>query len=263
MSDHSTELKQDGEESGEESEYAKMSFLDHLDELRKRLIRIIAYLFIGFFACWAFSRPIYDFLAAPLLLELPENALLVYTSPTDVFLLYMKVSFLASIFLTLPFTLYEVWKFIAPGLYKNEKKYVIPFILSSIFLFVSGAAFCYYVVLPAMFRFLIQLGESFEPMIRINEYLSLTNRMLLGFGLIFEMPVLAAFLSMFGIITASFLWKKFKYSLVGIVALAAVISPTGDAFNLLLWSAPMVLLYFLSIAVAALFGRFRRRKGLV
>jgi sec-independent protein translocase protein TatC len=263
MSDHSTELNKDIEASGEESEYAKMSFLDHLDELRKRLIRIIAYLFVGFFACWAFSRPIYDFLAAPLLQVLPEDSLLVYTNPTDVFLLYMKVSFLASIFLTLPLTLYEVWKFIAPGLYRNEKKYVIPFLLSSMLLFVSGAAFCYYVVLPAAFRFLIRLGESFEPMIRINEYLTLINRMLLGFGLIFEMPVLAAFLSMFGMITAGFLWRKFRYALVGIVALAAVISPTGDAFNLVLWSAPMVLLYFMSIGVAAMFGRIRKRKGLV
>jgi sec-independent protein translocase protein TatC len=138
----------------------------------------------------------------------------------------------------------------------------VPFLVSSMLLFTAGASFCYYLVLPAAFKVLIEMGASFTPMIKIDEYLDLTNMMLLGFGLIFEMPVLAAFLSMFGLVTASFLWNKFKYAMVGIVIIAAIISPTGDAFNLMLWSAPMILLYIISIGVAALFGWRRKKSGL-
>ena len=254
MSQADTGAPQPEEESG------KMSFLEHLDELRRRLVHIVAYLFLGFIVCWFFSRPIYNFLAAPITRFLPKGTKLAYTNPTDPFIIYMKVAFLASVFLTLPLNLYEVWKFIAPGLYRKEKKYVLPFLFSSVILFVLGGAFCYYTILPACFQWLLGLGSSFMPVIKIDEYLDLTNMMLLGFGIIFEMPVIAAFLSMFGLISAGFLWRKFKYSIVIIVTLAAIISPTGDAFNLMVWSAPMILLYFVSIAVAAVFGHRRKAK---
>jgi sec-independent protein translocase protein TatC len=245
-----------------ENESGKMSFLEHLEELRKRLVHIAAYLAIGTVVAWVFHRQIYDFLALPITRLLPSGTKLAYTSPTDVFTLYMKVSLVAGVVLTLPFNLYEVWKFIAPGLYRKEKKYVVPFLLSSIVLFVAGAAFCYYMVLPAMFSWLLNLGRSFMPVIKIDDYLDLTDMMLLGFGIFFEMPVIAAFLSMFGIVSASFLWNKFRYAIVILVALAAIISPTGDAFNLMIWSAPMIALYLISIAVAALFGWRRKKKGL-
>jgi sec-independent protein translocase protein TatC len=245
-----------------ENESGKMSFLEHLDELRKRLVHIAAYIAIGCVVAWVFHRQIYDFLALPITRLLPQGTKLAYTNVTDVFTLYMKVSLLAGIFLTLPLSLYEVWKFIAPGLYRKEKKYVVPFLISSMFLFVAGAAFCYYMVLPAMFKWLLNLGASFMPVIKIDEYLDLTNMMLLGFGIFFEMPVIAAFLSMFGVVSASFLWNKFRYAIVILVALAAVLSPTGDAFNLMIWSAPMVALYLVSILVAALFGWRRKSKGL-
>jgi sec-independent protein translocase protein TatC len=262
MSAGNTELKPQNKTHELESESGKMSFLEHLDELRKRLVQIAAILAIGFVVSFFFAKRIYDFLAIPMSQSLPEGTKLAFTKPTDPFTLYMKVAFLSSIFLTLPLTLYEVWKFIAPGLYRKEKKYVLPFISSSIVLFVLGATFCYYIVLPAAFKFLIQLGSSFQPVIKVDEYLDQTNMMLLGFGIVFEMPVLAAFLSIFGLITANFLWRKFKYSLIGIVVLAAILSPTGDAFNLIVWTAPMLLLYFLSIGVAAIFGRRRKSKGL-
>jgi sec-independent protein translocase protein TatC len=264
MSNVTAELEtQNGSSEPHEPESGKMSFLEHLDELRKRLVHIAAYIAVGFCVCWGFHKPIYDFLARPITNLLPSGTKLIYTNPTQVFTLYMKVAMLAGFILTIPFILYEVWKFIAPGLYSKEKRYVIPFLVSSILLFLLGASFCYYIVLPAAFKFLIDLGSSFNPMIQIDEYLDLTNMMLLGFGLFFEMPILAAFLSIFGLVSASFLWKKFSYALVGMVVLAAVISPTGDAFNLLLWTAPMVLLYIISIGVAALFGWRRKRKGLV
>jgi|WetSurMetagenome_2_1015567.scaffolds.fasta_scaffold81567_2 sec-independent protein translocase protein TatC len=259
MSDKTPELETDTNNAEPEQESGKMSFLEHLDELRKRIVHIVIYVSVGFLVCIFFCKPIYDFLALPITRTLPKGIKLVFTKPTDPFTLYMKVALLAGIFLTLPLILYEVWKFIAPGLYRKEKKYIVPFLVSSMVLFLLGAAFCYYIVLPPAFQFLIQLGSSFTPMILINDYLDLTNTMLLGFGAIFEMPVLAAFLSMFGLVTAGFLIRKFKYAIIIIVILAAVISPTGDAYNLLLWSAPMVLLYFLSIAVAAIFGRRRKK----
>lgn len=262
MSEAHTGPDADKDSSELENEAGKMSFLEHLDELRKRLVHIACYIGVGFIACWFFARPIYDFLAVPLTSSLPEGTKLAYTRPTDPFTLYMKVAFLGGIFLTLPLTLYEAWKFIAPGLYRKEKRYAVPFMISSLILFVGGASFCYYVVLPAAYKFLIGLGASFQPVIKVDEYLDLTNMMLLGFGLIFEMPVVVAFLSIFGIVTAGFLWSKFKYAVLAIVVLAAVISPTPDAFNLLLWSGPMVLLYIVSIGVAAVFGWRRKAKGL-
>ncbi len=244
----------------QENESGKMSFLEHLEELRKRLVHIAAYLAIGTVVAWVFHRQIYDFLAVPITRLLPKGTKLAYTSPTDVFTLYMKVSLVAGVVLTLPFNLYEVWKFIAPGLYRREKKYVVPFMLSSMILFVSGAAFCYYMVLPAMFGWLLNLGASFMPVIKIDDYLDLTDMMLLGFGIFFEMPVVAAFLSMFGIVSASFLWNKSRYAILILVIAAAVISPTGDAFNLAIWSAPLIALYFISILVAAIFGWRRKAK---
>jgi sec-independent protein translocase protein TatC len=263
MSAVSTGLETDRDTPEPENESGKMSFLEHLDELRRRLIHIVAYIGIGFVTCWFFARPIYDFLARPLTRFLPAGQKLVFTNVLDAFTVYMKVAFVAGIFLTIPLTLYEVWKFIAPGLYRREKRYVVPFLFSSILLFLLGGAFCYYLVLPMAFRWLIMLGSSFMAMIKIDEYFDLVNMMLLGFGLVFEMPVIVAFLSMFGLISAKFLWDKFKYSIVIIVTVAAIISPTGDAFNLMIWSAPMILLYLLSIGVAAIFGRRRKAKGLV
>jgi sec-independent protein translocase protein TatC len=260
MTDATTEIE---EESGNniepEGESGKMSFLDHLDELRKRITRIVTYLGIGFLGSWYFSKPIYRFLAKPIEASLkPSGTRLIFTSPTDAFVLYMKVAFVASIFITVPLSLYEVWRFIAPGLYRRERRYVVPFLVSSILLFIAGGAFCYVFVLPQAYDFLIGFGSDFLPMITINEYWDMTLMMLLGFGLIFEMPVIIAFLSLWGIVTAHFLWSKFKYSIVIMVALAAIISPTGDAFNLMIWTAPMIALYILSIGVAALFG-WRRK----
>jgi sec-independent protein translocase protein TatC len=252
----SPEPEEDAVESG------KMTFLEHLDELRKRLVRVVSYLGIGFIGSWYFAKPIYHFISIPFLRWLPKGHTLVYTSPTDPFTIYMKVAFITGIFFTAPLSLYEVWRFIAPGLYRKEKKYVVPFMTTSMILFLLGGAFCYYVVLPQAYGFLIGMGIDFTPMVTVNEYLDLTLMMLLGFGLIFEMPVIVAFLSMFGLVSAKFLWDKFRYSIVIIVALAAVLSPTGDAFNLLIWAAPMIILYVISIGVAALFGWRRKVKGL-
>ena len=261
MSDMTTELDQETDKAEpEEEDTGKMSFLDHLDELRKRLVRIITYLGIGFIVGWIYHKPIYRFIQKPIEDSLrPSGQRLIFTGPTDAFVLYMKVAVVAGIFITVPLSLYEVWKFIAPGLYRREKRYVVPFLVSSVLLFLAGGTFCYVYVLPQAYGFLISFGSDFLPMITINDYWDMTLMMLLGFGLIFEMPVIVAFLSLWGLVSAHFLWSKFKYSIVIMVALAAIISPTGDAFNLMIWSAPMIVLYLLSIGVAAIFG-WRRKK---
>ncbi len=258
--DMTTELETETSQTEPEEETGKMSFLDHLDELRRRLVRIVTYLGIGFVVGYIYHKPIYHFIQKPIEESLkPSGAKLIFTSPTEAFVLYMKVAFVAGIFLTAPLSLYEVWKFIAPGLYRREKRYVVPFLISSVLLFLAGGAFCYTLVLPQAYGFLIGFGSDFLPMITINEYWDMTLMMLLGFGLIFEMPVIVAFLSLWGLVSAHFLWSKFKYSIVIMVTLAAIISPTGDAFNLMIWSAPMIALYLLSIGVAAMFG-WRRKK---
>jgi sec-independent protein translocase protein TatC len=261
MKDPTTGLGTETDQSEVEAESGKMTFLEHLDELRRRLIRIIAYLGIGFGACLYFSKNIYRFISIPITKALPPATKLAFTNPTDPFTIYMKVAMLAGVFLTIPLSLYEVWKFIAPGLYRREKRYVFPFMFSSVLLFFAGGAFCYYMVLNPAYTILIQWGSDFQPVIMIDKYLDLTLMMLLGFGLIFEMPVVVAFLSMFGLVSAHFLWSKFKYSIVIMVTVAAILSPTGDAFNLLIWSAPMILLYVISIGVAALFGWQRKKRN--
>jgi sec-independent protein translocase protein TatC len=243
-------------------EGAKMSFLEHLDELRKRLVRIAAYIGIGFIFCFSFHRQVYNFLAAPILPFLP-NKQLNYTGVTDAITFDMKACAIAGIFVTSPLILYEVWKFISPGLYRKEKKYAVPFLLFSVLLFVGGGAFCYYFILPQAFRFLLQWNPELNPFVTIEKYLSFTNMMILSFAFIFEMPVVTAFLSIFGLVTAKFMLKNFKYALLILVIAAAIVSPTTDPINLLFWTGPMVALYGVSIGVAALFERRRRTKGLV
>src|SRR6266545_6219769 len=154
-----------------EEESGKMSFLEHLDELRRRIIRILLYVVIGFCASFYFAERIYGFLAVPVVAALPPGDKLVVTTVTGAFAIYVKVAVLAGIFLTIPLSLYEVWKFISPGLYRKEKKYVVPFLMSSVFLFLAGGAFAYYIVIPRAYAFLIKIGEDvFKPMITADEY---------------------------------------------------------------------------------------------
>jgi sec-independent protein translocase protein TatC len=262
MSDTPTELENDANAPEPEKESGKMSFLEHLDELRKRLVHIVAYVGIGFIVGLVLAKPVFKYFFKRLLTQLGKD--LYFPQILDPFTLYMKIAFLVGIFLVMPFILYEVWKFIAPGLYQKEKKYVIPFIFSSVVLFLSGAAFCYLIVLPSSSRFLIGFGidMGMQPLIMAETFIDLVNMMVLGFGLVFEMPVIIAFLSLFGLVTANFLWSKFKYAILIITIVAAVISPTPDAYNLMLWTLPMIALYIFSIGVAFIFGRRRKAKGL-
>ena len=230
-----------------------MGFLDHLEELRRRIVYSIAAVAIGFFACWWKVEWIYDLMQRPILEVLRANGMsekLVYLNPTEPFNLYLKIAALAGLFVTSPFVLYQVWMFISPGLYRHEKRYVVPFMTSTIALFLTGGFFGYKVVYPQALAFLIHFGRQFQPMITISEYTSLFLSIILGMGLIFEMPILIFFLALMGMITARFMWKNFRYAILLIFIVAAIVTPTPDILSMCIFAAPMVALYAISIGIA-------------
>jgi sec-independent protein translocase protein TatC len=230
-----------------------MGFLDHLEELRRRIVYSIAAVAVGFFACWWKVERIYGVMQRPIMDALRANGMsekLVYLNPTEPFNLYLKVAALAGLFLTSPFVLYQVWMFISPGLYRNEKRYVVPFMASTIALFSAGGYFGFKIVYPAALNFLISFGKQFQPMITIKEYTELFLSIILGMGLIFEMPILVFFLALMGIVTAGWMWKNFRYSILIIFIVAAIVTPTTDILNMCIFAAPMIALYALSIGIA-------------
>jgi sec-independent protein translocase protein TatC len=239
-----------------------MGFLDHLEELRTRLVYSIIAVAVGFFACWGYREKIYAFMQKPIMDALKANGMsdkLVYLNPVEPFNLYLKIAALAGLFLTSPFVLYQVWMFISPGLYRNEKRYVMPFMASTIALFTSGGYFGYRIVYPRALEFLIGFGKQFQPMITIGEYTSLFLSIVLGMGLIFEMPILIFFLALMGIISAGFMWKNFRYAILIIFIIAAIVTPTPDVLNMCIFAAPMIGLYILSIGIAWLVHPKQRR----
>jgi sec-independent protein translocase protein TatC len=334
----------------------QMSFLEHLDEFRRRLIWSILFVGVAFMVCWFFSDRIYNFLAVPVQKALADaqtreikvegrsgeetilplgnlregdtgrfifdkasrlgvstvpagtsvlvkvtrdndgnlgiftdepiftsNAIIskgvrlpldlsvkpsdqsgsdadrmIVTTAVEPFTLYVTVSLYAAIALSVPFLLLQVWGFISPALYRHERAYVTPFILLSSISFVAGAAFAYYVLFPPAVRYLLGLGEDFRLMLRATDYFDFITLIMLAMGLIFQMPAITYVLARIGIVSAGFLLRSWKVSLVVILVVAAVVSPTGDIPNLMLFSAPMVFLYIVSILVAWLFGKKRK-----
>ena len=236
---------------------AKMTFLEHLDELRKRLLHAVVAIAVTFCVSWIFREPVFEFLAEPIKGAVDK---LVVIKPTEAFTIYLKVSFVCSVFVAAPYLLFQLWLFIAPGLYRREKGYVLPFLTSSTILFLLGGSFAYYIVLPVALDFLLnEFGKNFAPMISAVEFFRFETIIILGMGLIFQMPVVVAFLSMFGMVTPGFLWRNFRYAFLLIVIVAAVASPTADALNLFLWAIPMVILYLASICVSWVFKRRREK----
>src|SRR5467141_2968733 len=230
-----------------------MGFLDHLEELRRRIVYSIAAVALGFFACWWKVEKIYDIMQRPIMDALRNNGMsekLVYLNPTEPFNLYLKVAALAGLFVTSPFVLYQVWMFISPGLYRNEKRYVFPFMFSTVFLFLAGGAFAYKMVYPAALNFLIDYGKQFQPMITVGEYTDLFLTIVIGMGLVFELPILVFFLALMGIVNAGWMWRNLRYSILVIFIIAAIITPTTDILNMCIFAAPMVALYILSIGIA-------------
>jgi len=230
-----------------------MSFLEHLEELRKRLLRAVISIIIAFGICFYFHEGIYGFLAKPLtdtLRALHMSDKLVYTNPIDPFNLYLKIAAMAGLFLASPYVLLQLWLFISPGLYRHEKRYVWPFVLLTSGLFISGGLFAYKLAFPPALRFLLEFGHKFQPMVTINEYFSIAMTIIIGVGLVFELPVIILVLSLFGIVTPKFLLKQLRYAVLLTAVLAAVIAPTPDMATLFILWIPMVGLYILSIGLS-------------
>ena len=243
---------------------SKMSFLEHLDELRKRLIYVVYSLIAGCVIAYIFITRIFDFIMKPMydILKTPTGgggAKLIYTAGPEPFMLYVKIGFLVGIFIASPLILWQIWKFIAPGLYQHEKKFAIPFVFLSTIFFVTGGLFSHYVAFPVTWQFFNSFGNDymvFTP--RIDEAFGLYTKMMLGFGAIFEMPTLVFFLARMGVVTGQFLLKYFKYAFLIIFIIAAVISPGTDMTSQLVMAVPMLGLYLFSIAIAFIFQKRRK-----
>jgi sec-independent protein translocase protein TatC len=236
-------------------ELPKMSFLDHLEELRKRLLISIVALMAGFLVCWGYADKIYGYLEAPLLKVLPPGDKLAYTRLTAPFILYMKVAFLAGIFLAAPVILLQLWLFIVPGLYKRERRMAAPFIIGATIFFVVGGYFGYRVLLPGMCGFFVETGKQFKQMITIDDYYSFASTIILATGAVFETPILIFFLARLGIVTPAFLLQKFKYAVVLSFIISAIVTPTPDMMTQTSLALPMIGLYLVGVAVAYLFGK--------
>ena len=235
----------------ENIEDKKMSLMDHLSELRKRIVRAFIALGIGFFACYYFKEWIFDIITKPLISALPKNSYLIYTGLTEAFFVYMKLAFFASLIITSPFILYQIWKFILPALRSTEKNYAVPFVTSSSLLFIGGVLFGYFIALPPAFGFFVSFNNKYlQAMISFSDYLSLFVTFLLGFGLSFELPVFIFFLAKLGIVNAKMLSKQRRYAILIIFIAAAILTPSPDALSQILMAIPLMFLYEIGIFVA-------------
>jgi sec-independent protein translocase protein TatC len=350
-------LLEDKEEKIEPEDESSMSFLDHLDELRKRLMWTAGFVLFAFIFCWIFADRIYNFLQVPVqkamisaklqtatvfkdiilqpLAEVPDGAELFFNFPKDfningvlvaqgttvlvkvqrdangvvemvlakswlintntivkegiiippelydakntylgkdnqlvtgtvqgAFNLYIKVAFFAAIFFAVPFILVQAWGFIAPGLYPHEKKYAAPLIIMASICFITGCAFAYYIAFPRAANFLLGVATegNIQPLITVDDYFDLILTIMLGLGVVFEMPAIVFFLARMGLVTYKLLLKVWRISIIVIFIIAAILSPTTDVPNLLVFAAPMMLLYFLSVGIAWLFHKDRRKE---
>lgn len=234
----------------------KLPFTVHLEELRKRLIVCCIAVGVGFLVCYGFKERIFDFISIPLIASLPEdNSWMIFTGVTEAFFTYLKVSFLAGIFLSLPVIFYQLWAFVAPGLYSTEKKIVIPFVVFSTLFFITGASFGYFVVFPLGFQFLLGFAtETIRPFPSLKEYLSFATKLLLAFGLVFELPLITYFLARTGLLSHRTLTKNRRYFIVLAFVGSAMLTPPDVATQLLM-AGPLLILFEISVIVARVFGR--------
>jgi sec-independent protein translocase protein TatC len=247
----------------ERAELPGMSLLEHLEELRKRIIHSGLYLIAAFFVAYGFHERIYKFMQQPITTALQKHHLdtqLVYLNPVDVFNLYLKISFMAGAILASPFVLYQVWLFISPGLYRQEKRYILPFMSATVGLFLAGAFFGYHYVYPGALDFLIGYAGQFKPMVTVGEYTDLFMTVILGLGITFELPILVFFLALFGLVSANFLWKNVRYAILIIFIIAGIITPTPEVLTMCVFAAPMLILYLVSIGVAYMVHPSRRNR---
>lgn len=242
-------------EEDEVEDRSRMSFLDHLDELRRRIIYSLYALIVSCAVTFYFWQELYEFLVRYFL---ANGGKIVFTRPMAGFIFSLKISLLGGLLIASPFIFSQLWFFVAPGLYAKEKRMAIPFVFFSTVLFLSGATFAHYLAFPAMWKFFVsyQIG-GVEMMSNLDDTFSLYIRVLLGLGLVFQMPMLVFVLARFGVVTAKFMVAKFKYAVLGIFIIAALITPSADIVTQLLFAGPMTGLYVVSIGVAWLFGKKR------
>ncbi len=245
----------------EEKQERGMTLMEHLAELRTRLVRSFIAIGLAFAVCYTFSEQLFAELCKPLIAALPEGSKLIFTALPEAFFVYLKVGLVAAVFVASPYLFYQIWSFVAPGLYDEEKKYVIPMAVISALFFFSGAGFCFFVVFPYAFTFFVGFAsEEIAAMPSLGEYLGFSLKLLIAFGLIFEMPLFTFFLARMGLVTAQRMRNFRRYSVLCIFIVAAILTPP-DVISQLLMAMPMMLLYELSIGVAVVFGKKKKTEA--
>ncbi|WDP92096.1 MAG: twin-arginine translocase subunit TatC [Desulfobacter sp.] len=240
----------------------KSPFTEHLGELRDRLVRSFIAVGVGFVCAYFFKEKLFEILTAPLVQAMSEsgNAKLIFTGLPEAFFTYLKVSLLAGIVVATPMLFYEFWMFVSPGLYRDEKKYIVPIVILSILFFVTGSSFGYFVVFPYGFQFFLGFAtETIHAMPSMKEYLSFASKMLLAFGFVFELPLVLTFMARMGLVTVDFLKKNRKYALLLFFVGAALITPP-DVVTQIMMALPLMVLYEISIIGARLFGKKQAEK---
>jgi len=243
------------EEEGSPEGLSRMTLLDHLDELRRRILYSIIALFVAFLGSWYFAPQVFRWLEAPFLAAVSEGEQLAFTELQGPFMLYIKVALLTAIFVASPFLLFQLWMFLRPGLFKRERRMAVPFIIFTSLFFLAGGYFGYRVAFPMVVRFLLGVGEGFKQVVTIHTYFSMMSKILLGLAVVFEMPMLMFFLARLGIVNARQLLRWFRWAVLGIFVTAAIITPTPDVATQTVFAVPMILLYLLGVVVAAIFGK--------
>ena len=235
----------------------RMPLTSHLEELRRKLIISAVSWLVAFLACYAIAEPLFDMIATPVRAALPEGASLVFITATEPFFTYLKISALAGLLIAMPVIFWQIWSFIAPGLYQHEKRYIIPFVLASTLCFATGAFFGYRYVFPMAFKVLIEFGTGsgdLSAMLSMGSYLSLSSKLLLAFGLVFELPVVIFFLARMGIVDHKMLARNRKFALLAAFLTGAMLTPP-DVFSQTALALPFIILYEIGIIVARLFGK--------
>ena len=251
------ESRPDWDETDRDDDGGKMSFLEHLDELRRRLLYAVVSLFVGFLIACAFLNQLFAFVVNPIKALIPGQQL-IYTEPSEAFSLYIKIAVVAGLLIASPAIMTQVWLFVSPGLYSHEKKWAVPFVSMSSIFFVVGAAFAHYIVFPMTFKFLAGFSDDTLVMMpRAEPTFALYVKLVLAMGLVFQMPTIVLVLAKIGILTSRFLIRNFKYAVLIIFVVAAVITPDGSPITQAAMAGPMLLLYLLSIGLAWLFGKKR------
>lgn len=241
-----------------EDDLPRMSFLEHLEELRKRLFVSALALAGGFLLSWWKAKEIFHWLSVPILEALPPGTKLAYTELTEPFMLYLNLALVTGVFVASPVLLHQLWLFVAPGLYRNEKRWAAPFVVASVLFFVGGGFFGWKVGFPMVAKFLVSTGADFTPVIKIDAYLDLVTKILLGMGIVFETPILIFFLARIGVVTEKWLLQKFRYAVLVIFVIAAIITPTPDIPTQCAFALPMCALYLLGVLLAWI---FKKRDG--